>query len=71
MTETKATDAASESRADAAMRERIEAARGAVEDGVDEAYVYLKQQWRERPLAVAGVALGAGVLLGLLLSGRR
>jgi ElaB/YqjD/DUF883 family membrane-anchored ribosome-binding protein len=73
MTDTKASEPAADSRAEAMQdaRERIEAARDAVEDGLDEAYLYLKRQWRERPLAVAGAALGAGVLLGLLLNGRR
>ncbi len=57
------------------MRERaedaFERAQTAVEDGLDEAHRYLKRQWRERPVAVAATALGAGVIIGLLIGGRR
>lgn len=49
----------------------FEAAQAAVEDGLDEAHRYLKRQWRERPLAVAATALGAGLVIGLLLGSRR
>lgn len=56
-------------------RERAEeayaGAHAAIEDGLDEAHRYLKRQWRERPLAVAAAAAGAGFILGLLLAGRR
>lgn len=52
-------------------RERAEEAYAAIEDGLDEAHRYLKRQWRERPLAVAAAAAGAGFILGLLLAGRR
>jgi ElaB/YqjD/DUF883 family membrane-anchored ribosome-binding protein len=56
-------------------RERAEeayaAAHAAVEDGLDEAHRYLKRQWRERPLAVAATAVGIGMILGMLLAGRR
>jgi ElaB/YqjD/DUF883 family membrane-anchored ribosome-binding protein len=31
----------------------------------------LKRQWRERPLAVAATAVGIGMILGMLLAGRR
>lgn len=47
-------------------------ARDAAEEGLDEAGAFMKRQLRERPLAVAGVALGLGVLIGLALkNGRR
>lgn len=56
-------------------RERAEeayaAAQAAIEDGLDAAHLYLKRQWQERPLAVAGTALGVGLIIGLLLGGRR
>jgi hypothetical protein len=51
--------------------EAFERAQAAVEDGLDEAHRYLKRQWRERPVAVAATALGAGVILGLLIGGSR
>ena len=51
--------------------EVFEHAQAAVEDGLDEAHRYLKRQWRERPVAVAATALGLGVILGMLISGRR
>ena len=54
-----------------AAEEALEAAYEAAEDGIDEARVYLKRQWRERPLAVAGVTLGVGIVLGVLLGSRR
>jgi ElaB/YqjD/DUF883 family membrane-anchored ribosome-binding protein len=55
-----------------AAEEALEAAYEAAEDGIDEARNYVKRQWRERPLAVAGAALGVGLVLGVLLSsGRR
>jgi ElaB/YqjD/DUF883 family membrane-anchored ribosome-binding protein len=38
---------------------------------VDEAQKYLSERVREKPLVSAGTALGIGVVLGLLLSGRR
>jgi hypothetical protein len=38
---------------------------------LDEAHTYLKRQWRERPVAVAATAVGIGLVLGLLLGGRR
>jgi len=46
-------------------------AQQAIEDGLDEAHRYLKRQWRDRPLAVVGVAAGVGLVIGLLISGRR
>jgi len=51
--------------------EAFERAQAAVEDGLDEAHRYLKRQWRERPVAVAATALGAGVIIGLLIGSRR
>lgn len=67
------TDAARERAEEAieAAEEALEAAYEAAEDGIDEARLYLKRQWRERPLAVAGAALGIGVILGVLISGGR
>jgi ElaB/YqjD/DUF883 family membrane-anchored ribosome-binding protein len=51
--------------------EAFQHAQSAVEDGFDEAHRYLKRQWRERPVAVAASALGAGVIIGLLIGRRR
>jgi len=51
--------------------EAYEAAHAAIEDGLDDAHRYLRRQWKHRPLAVAGTALGVGLLLGLLLASRR
>jgi ElaB/YqjD/DUF883 family membrane-anchored ribosome-binding protein len=38
---------------------------------LDEAQKYAAERIRERPLASAGVALGVGVVIGLLLAGGR
>lgn len=54
-----------------AASEALECAQTTIEDGLDEAHRYLKRQWRERPITVAATALGAGLILGLLLGGRR
>lgn len=43
----------------------------ALKDGLDEAHAFLKRHWEERPLAVAATALGVGLVLGMLLGGRR
>lgn len=51
--------------------EAYEAAHAAIEDGIDDAHRYLKRQWKERPVAVTASAVGVGVLIGLLLGGRR
>ena len=47
--------------------EAYEAAYEAAEGGVDEARVFLRRQWRDRPLATAGVAIGIGIIVGLAL----
>lgn len=54
-----------------AAEDALEAAYDAAEEGVDEARVYLRRQFRDHPLAVAGLALGFGVVLGVLISSRR
>jgi ElaB/YqjD/DUF883 family membrane-anchored ribosome-binding protein len=51
--------------------EAYEAAQAAIEDGIDDAHRYLKRQWRDRPLAVAGTAVAVGLVIGLLLGSRR
>ena len=40
-----------------------------VEGGFDELHVFMKRQWRERPVAVAASAIGIGLLLGMALRG--
>jgi ElaB/YqjD/DUF883 family membrane-anchored ribosome-binding protein len=72
----KAAEIAAEARerAEAALesaKEALDAARHTVEDGLDHTHRYLKRQWRERPVTVAAAAVGAGVLIGLLLGNRR
>src|SRR5262249_15161631 len=42
-----------------------------VEGGFDEMHVFMKRQWRERPVAVAATAVGIGLLLGLAMRGGR
>jgi len=54
-----------------AAQDALEQARGAVEDGIDDAHRYMRRQWRERPLTVAGAALGVGLVLGVLIGSRR
>lgn len=49
----------------------FESARDAAEDGLDEVHAYLKREWQERPVTVAAAALGIGLVIGLLLGGRR
>ena len=66
---TRAAELAEDARARA--EEAYEAAQEAVEDGLDEAHRYLKRQWKHRPVAVAATAVGAGLLIGLLLGSRR
>lgn len=61
-------------RAEAALEAAQDAlanAQDAIEDGIDDAHKYMKRQWRERPLTVAGAALGTGLIIGLLLGSRR
>jgi hypothetical protein len=41
------------------------------EDGLDIAYRFLRRQIAEQPLTVLAAALGAGLLVGALLSDRR
>lgn len=45
-----------------------EAAYEVAEDGIDDARVFLRKQWRDRPLATAASAVAIGVVLGLALS---
>ncbi len=66
---TKAAELAEEARERA--EEAYEAAHAAIEDGLDDAHRYMRRQWKDRPLAVAGTALGVGLLVGLLLASRR
>lgn len=66
---TRAAELAEEARERA--EEAYEAAQAAIEDGLDDAHRYLKRQWKERPLAVAGTALGVGLIVGLILGSRR
>jgi len=51
--------------------EVFESARDAAEDGLDEASDYLRRQWEARPLTVAASALGIGIIIGVLIGGRR
>ncbi len=66
---TRAAELAEEARDRA--EEAYEAAHAAIEDGLDDAHRYMRRQWKDRPLAVAGTALGVGLLVGLLLASRR
>lgn len=56
-------------------REGAEAAwdRGSdyVEGGFDELHVFMKRQWRERPVVVAATAVSIGMLVGMALRGGR
>jgi ElaB/YqjD/DUF883 family membrane-anchored ribosome-binding protein len=49
----------------------FESARDAAEDQLDEASAYLRRQWEDRPLTVAATALGVGIVIGVLIGGRR
>jgi ElaB/YqjD/DUF883 family membrane-anchored ribosome-binding protein len=49
----------------------FEAARAEIEGALQDAHVYLKRNWSERPVTLVAAALGVGVLIGLLLGGRR
>jgi ElaB/YqjD/DUF883 family membrane-anchored ribosome-binding protein len=50
---------------------RINEAIDVTADRVDQAHMYLKQQARERPIALTMTAIGAGLVLGMLLAGGR
>jgi ElaB/YqjD/DUF883 family membrane-anchored ribosome-binding protein len=52
-------------------REHMEGAFERAQTSADDAYEFVRDQWRERPLTVAGTALGIGLLLGLALGSRR
>ena len=43
----------------------------AVEGGFDEMHVFMKRQWRERPVVVAAAAVGIGMLVGMAMRGGR
>lgn len=66
---TRAAELAEEARERA--EEAYEAAHAAIGDGLDDAHRYMKRQWKERPLAVTGTAVGVGLIIGLLLGSRR
>jgi ElaB/YqjD/DUF883 family membrane-anchored ribosome-binding protein len=65
--------------AEGAVKKGVDASKAKLNDaidrtaeGVDQAHMYLKEQARERPIALTAAAIGAGVLLGLILAnGRR
>lgn len=53
-------------------KEKLNDAIDRTAEGVDQAHMYLKEQARERPIALTAAAIGAGVLIGLILAnGRR
>lgn len=54
-----------------AAEDALHSAQATLEDGLDDADRYIRRQWGERPLAVTATALGVGLLIGLLLAGRR
>lgn len=41
------------------------------ENSFDDIHVFMKRQWRERPVAVAAAAVGLGVLIGMAMRGDR
>jgi hypothetical protein len=43
----------------------------AVEGGFDELHVFMKRQWRERPVVVAASAVAIGMLVGMAMRGGR
>lgn len=59
-------------RIEEAARDQLTAAADAAEASLETARDFVERQARERPLTTVGVAVGVGVILGLLLtSGRR
>lgn len=42
-----------------------------VEDEFEDAQRFIKRQWRDHPVATAAAAVGVGMILGMLLTGRR
>ena len=48
-----------------------QSARDSGSDALSEAANFLAQQLRERPVTVLGTAVGIGLVLGLLIGGRR
>jgi len=51
-------------------KDRIDYAIDAAGEGAEKAQAYVARQMHERPVTTAATALGAGILLGLLLSRR-
>lgn len=51
-------------------KERLNYAIDAAGEGADKAQAFVTKQMHERPVTTAATALGAGVLIGLLLSRR-
>lgn len=51
-------------------KDRLNHALDAAGEGADKAQAFVTKQMHERPVATAATALGAGVILGLLLSRR-
>lgn len=52
-------------------RDQIEHALGAARKNLSRADGYLRDQIRDRPITAAATAVGIGVVLGMVLSGRR
>jgi ElaB/YqjD/DUF883 family membrane-anchored ribosome-binding protein len=49
----------------------FDTARAEIEGALQDAHVYLKRNWSERPVTLVAAALGVGVLIGLMLGSRR
>ncbi|MET0181324.1 MAG: hypothetical protein ABW199_00405 [Caulobacterales bacterium] len=58
-------------RVEEAARDQIQAAGSVAKDGVELAREFVERNARERPLATLGAALSVGLLLGVVLFGRR
>lgn len=58
-------------RVEEAARDQIQVAAETAKDGFELAREYIERNVRERPIATLGVALGVGLMLGALISGRR